>query len=162
MTDLSKQELYEQAREQGIEGRSTMSKEELAAAVVDKKAKEPPPQFPTGKWLHDHMLSIVLLGLFLLTWVGHLYFQYQHEVSEALQHGQTAPEFFSKEFWDSFLASMFENWQSEFLQLMSFVILATYFIHRGSPQSRDGSDEMAQDIDAITEGVSAIRKKLEA
>jgi hypothetical protein len=50
---------------------------------------------------------------------------------------------------------MLENWQSEFLQLMSFVILATYFIHRGSPQSRDGSDEMAQDIKAIRQKLGA-------
>jgi hypothetical protein len=50
---------------------------------------------------------------------------------------------------------MFENWQSEFLQLASFVILATYMIHRGSPQSRDTDDEMAEDI-------KAIRKKLDA
>ena len=155
MSELTKQELYEEARKRDIEGRSTMTKEELAAVGQPAKSEEPPPVVPTGNWVHDHMLSIVLVVLFLVTLVGQVYFQYQHEVDQAVQHGQTAPEFFSREYWNAFLASMFENWQSEFLQLASFVILATYLIHRGSPQSRDSADEMAEDI-------KAIRKKLDA
>ena len=133
-----------------------MTKEELTAAIRRPgQSEQPPPWLPTGSWMHDHMLSIVLVGLFLVTLIGQVYFQYQHEVDQAIQHGQTVPDFMSKEYWNSFLASMFENWQSEFLQLASFVILATYLIHRGSPQSRDTEDEMAEDI-------KAIRNKLDA
>lgn len=40
------------------------------------------------------------------------------------------------------MAATLENWQSEFLQLFTFVVLATYLIHKESPQSRDGTDEM--------------------
>jgi hypothetical protein len=116
---------------------------------------EPPPRLPTGSWIHDHLLSIILTGLFLASLVGQLYFQYRHEVDQALQHGDAAPGIFSSEFWNAFLASVLENWQSEFLQLASFVVFATYFIHRGSPQSRDGSDEMAADIKAIKEKLGA-------
>ena len=116
---------------------------------------EPPPQFPSGGWFRDHLLSIILIGLFLISLVGQFYFQYQHEVSQALQHGQPAPEPWSADYMNSFWASALENWQSEFLQLASFVILATYFIHRGSPQSRDGDEEMKRDL-------RAIREKLEA
>ena len=116
---------------------------------------EPPPQFPSGEWFRDHLLSIILVGLFLVSLVGQFYFQYQDEVNQAIQHGQTAPEPLSGEYMNSFWASAMENWQSEFLQLASFVILATYFIHRGSPQSRDGDDELKRDI-------KAIRKKLQA
>ncbi len=118
----------------------------------DLQVPKPPP---TGKWVRDHLLSIILLSLFVLALVGQYYFQYEHEVAQALQHAQTAPAATSAEFLNSFLASVFENWQSEFLQLVTFVILATYFIHRGSPQSRDGDDEMAADI-------KAIKKKLDA
>lgn len=132
-----------------------MSREDPVTVVPAPKSVEPPPIPPSGHWFHDHMLSVILVALFLVTLIGQLYFQYRYQVDQALQHGQVPPEFASIEYWDSFLASMFENWQSEFLQLMSFVILATYFIHRGSPQSRDGADEMAEDI-------KAIRKKLDA
>lgn len=104
---------------------------------------EPPPRPPSGDWTRDHLLTITLLGLFLLSLVGQLYFQYRHEVDQAVQHAQPAPEPISAEYLNSFWASALENWQSEFLQLASFVILATYFIHRGSPQ-RPGWRRRAQ------------------
>ncbi|MFN2487520.1 MAG: DUF6766 family protein, partial [Acidimicrobiia bacterium] len=157
MSAIARDELPKKAKKgQDVEGRSTTSEEELAVDVATIATSEQPPSvLPTGNWLHDHMLSVVLVSLFLLTLIGQLYFQYQHEVAQAIQHGEPAPTWLSKDFWNAFLASVFENWQSEFLQLASFVIFATYMIHRGSPQSRDNADEMAADI-------KAIRKKLDA
>jgi hypothetical protein len=108
---------------------------------------------PNGRRIHDHLLSITLLVLFVLSWVGQMVFQYLHELDEARKHGEILVS--GSDFIHSFLASTFENWQSEFLQLFSFVVLATYLIHRGSPQSRDTEDEMTADL-------RAIRKKLEA
>ena len=159
MESPTRRELYETARELDIEGRSAMDKEELERAVREAGGRpsstEPPERPPTGNWVRDHLLSIILLSLFVLSLVGQYYFQYEHEAEQAIQHGQTAPAPTSAEFLNSFLASVLENWQSEFLQVVTFVVLATYFIHRGSPQSRDGNDEMAADI-------KAIKKKLDA
>ena len=104
---------------------------------------------PNGNWLHDHLLSVILFILFFVSIVGQFYFQYRHEVDEAMQHREATPPVMSGEFWDSFLASVFENWQSEFLQILAFVILTTYFIHRNSHESPDSNDEMAADIRAI-------------
>jgi hypothetical protein len=101
------------------------------------------------------LLSIILASLFALSLLGQYYFQYRHEVDQALDHGQAPPAATSAEYLHSFLASALENWQSEFLQLVSFVVLATYFIHRGSPQSRDGDDEMREDIKAIRQHLGA-------
>jgi hypothetical protein len=39
-------------------------------------------------------------------------------------------------------AATFENWQSEFLQLLTFVVLTAYLIHKGSHESKDTDDEM--------------------
>jgi hypothetical protein len=39
-----------------------------------------------------------------------------------------------------------ENWQSEFLQLLTFVVLTTFLIHRNSHESRDSDDEMQKVI----------------
>lgn len=74
---------------------------------------------------------------------------------EALQHGDSPPAFLSSEFWVTFLSSVLENWQSEFLQLATMVILIAYLIHRHSPQSRDSSDEMQADIKAIKSKLGA-------
>lgn len=57
-----------------------------------------------------------------------------------------ASRFWSGEFLHSFWASTLENWQSEFLQLLTFVVLTTYLIHRHSHESRDTNDEMAASI----------------
>jgi len=42
----------------------------------------------------------------------------------------------TKDYLDSFLSSTFENWQSEFLQLATMVILISKFSHKGSPESK--------------------------
>ena len=110
---------------------------------------------PNGRWLHDHLLSVILLVLFIASLVGQFYFQYRHEVNEAISHGDSVPAASSVEFLESFFASVFENWQSEFLQVLAFVVLTAFFIHRGSHESPDGSDEMAADIKAIREKLGA-------
>ena len=166
MSDPTKKDIYEQAQDLGVRGRSSMSKNELERAVARAKtnregrlvgppSREPEPRLPSGLWFRDHLLSLILLSLFLVSLIGQFYFQYQQEVHEAVQHGQPPPGVGSSEFLSTFFSSMLENWQSEFLQLVSFVVLATYFIHRGSPQSRDGDDQMKEDI-------KAIKQKLEA
>jgi len=45
--------------------------------------------------------------------------------------------------------STLENWQSEFLQLFSFVVLSALLIHRWSGESKDSADRMEQKIDGI-------------
>lgn len=43
----------------------------------------------------------------------------------------------------------FENWQSEFLQLLWQVAGLAILLHVGSPQSKEGDDRMEAKIDAI-------------
>jgi hypothetical protein len=43
----------------------------------------------------------------------------------------------------------FENWQSEFLQLLAFVVLTSFLIHRGSHESKDGDDELRATLDRV-------------
>ena len=49
------------------------------------------------------------------------------------------------QFWTSTL----ENWQSEFLQLLTFVVLTSCLVHRNSPESKDSDDEMQQALSRI-------------
>ena len=50
----------------------------------------------------------------------------------------------------------FENWQSEFLQLLTFVVLTTYLIHRGSHESKDSDEAMQAQLDRIERRVAAL------
>lgn len=103
------------------------------------------------KLWRDYGLSMVLFALFLLSWTGQAVTQWQEEQSVHEQHGTTLT---MHEFLPSFWSATFENWQSEFLQLLSFVTLTTYLIHKGSPESRDSDDEMMERIKRIEKAVA--------
>jgi hypothetical protein len=83
-------------------------------------------------WRHDN-LSVAFALLFLASWVGQLVTQWfnwaneRHDLNQPLQIGS-----FLWQFWESTL----ENWQSEFLQPFSFVVLSAIFIHRAAPSRR--------------------------
>ena len=97
-------------------------------------------------------LSLVLCILFFLTWVGHGVTQWSRYAEEQRTHGETADVGgFVLDFGEATL----ENWQSEFLQLFSFVVLAAALIHRGSAESKDSEER-------IEELVRDIKRKLDA
>lgn len=58
-------------------------------------------------------------------------------VSEQEEHGQQAQAFGESRYVWSWGQATFENWQSEFLQLFTFVVLTTYLVHRKSHESPD-------------------------
>jgi SNF2 family DNA or RNA helicase len=49
------------------------------------------------------------------------------------------------QFWESTL----ENWQSEFLQLFSFVVVSAVLIHHGSSESKDGTERLERSVEEI-------------
>jgi hypothetical protein len=62
----------------------------------------------------------VLLLLFAGSWLGQFVTQLTEFRSEQQVHGQA---FTWSDYWPSFLASTFENWQSEWLQLVFQAVL---------------------------------------
>src|SRR5215216_6554794 len=111
-----------------------------------------------GRLWRNYNLSIVLLLLFLVswaiqTWTGWVEFQSQQE-----QHGQAAIVFGQDGYIWSWAESTFENWQSEFLQLLTFVVLTTYLIHRGSHESKDSDEAMQAQLDRIERRLDALAR----
>jgi len=51
----------------------------------------------------------------------------------------------------------FENWQSEFLQLLWQVVGLAYFLYVGSPASKENGDRQEAKIDALLELVGKDR-----
>ena len=103
----------------------------------------------------NYSLSIILGSLFLMSWIGQAISQWFEFTDQARAHNE---EVQVNEYMHEFLSATFENWQSEFLQLFTFVVLATYFIHKNSPQSRDGDDKMREDIKEIKRQVEELAK----
>lgn len=68
---------------------------------------------------HSHLrrwgAAYLLLVLFLASWAGQFVATLVEVGNEARAHGE---EFSMAEFWPTFLGATFENWQSEWLQLL--------------------------------------------
>jgi hypothetical protein len=99
-----------------------------------------------GRLWRDYNLSIVLLGLFLASWVGQGVFQWFEMANEAQAHGEAST---LAEFIPAFFSATFENWQSEFLQLFTMVVLTAYLIHKGSHESKDTDEKLEQALARI-------------
>jgi hypothetical protein len=98
-------------------------------------------------------LSIALMLLFFGTWVAHGIAQWQTYTDQQREHGQPieAGDFFSE-----FGQSTLENWQSEFLQLFAFVVLAALYIHKGSAESKDGDEKIEASLRRIEEKLATL------
>jgi hypothetical protein len=68
---------------------------------------------------HSHLkrwgAAYLLLALFLASWIGQFITMLIDVGNEARQHGEA---FAMSEFWPRFWSATFENWQSEWLQLL--------------------------------------------
>ncbi len=84
-------------------------------------------------------LSLAFCGLFFVTWIGHGIAQWQTYTDQQREHQEPVEV---GDFTTDFLQSTLENWQSEFLQLFSFTIMASVLIHKGIAESRDSDDAM--------------------
>ena len=85
-------------------------------------------------------------GFFLISLVGHWLFGWFAYVDEQQLLGLT-PEL--RGYQIEMLRDTFENWQSEFLQLIWQVAGLAMLLHVGSPQSKEGDDRIEAKIDAI-------------
>jgi hypothetical protein len=86
------------------------------------------------------------LGFFLVSFGLHWFFGWKSFVSEAEQHGQLPVV---ADYLDEMLRDTFENWQSEFLQLLWQVLGLAYFLYVGSPSSKENDDRMEAKIDEL-------------
>lgn len=89
------------------------------------------------KLLRENGLTIVLLILFAASIVGQWLAGWHVAVDDALKHGQPAISLGQYATSPQFLATVFENWESEFLQMSAYVILTAVLFQRGSAESKD-------------------------
>jgi hypothetical protein len=98
-------------------------------------------------------LGLGLMILFFVTWVAHLIAEWQVFTDEQLAHGQD-PQL--GDFVAQFAQSTLENWQSEFLQLFTFVALAALYVYKGSAESKDGSEKLEASLRRIEEHLGTL------
>jgi hypothetical protein len=88
----------------------------------------------------------ITLAFFVFSFFGHWLFGWFAFVSEQQAHGQPI---LVADYTTEMLRDTFENWQSEFLQLLWQVGGLAFFLFLGSPQSKEESDRTEAKLDAI-------------
>ena len=103
-------------------------------------SQDAPGPILRGGWrrkLYEHSLSLALLGLFLASFVGHALGGARWHNEENLYHGKAAESVWqyvtSAQFW----FESFQNWQSEFLAVLSVVLLSIWLREKDSPESKE-------------------------
>lgn len=88
------------------------------------------------KLLHENGLSIVMFGLFLLFLMGQSLAGFRVYNQEQEEHGQSAVSYGQYLTTGHFAEAVFENWESEFLQIGSYIFLTAFLYQKGSAESK--------------------------
>jgi hypothetical protein len=88
------------------------------------------------KFVRENSLTIVLFSLFLVFLVGLSIAGYLFENEELTMHAQPAITYSQYLVSSSFIEAVFENWESEFLQMGALVVLTIWLVQKGSADSK--------------------------
>lgn len=126
-------------QQKGSSESKDLDKEEPVDRKPDPRRKDAPWPVKAGGWIlsvYKHSLSIAFILLFLVSFVLHFYGSLSDENLQLTLKGeprQTALNYITDpRFW----FESFQNWQSEFLSVLSIVILSIFLRQQGSPQSK--------------------------
>jgi hypothetical protein len=125
--------------------------------MATRSSTPAPPKTLTRLW-RDYSLSIAVGTLFVVSFVLHTVFAWLQYVADQEDQGSQATLFGLHGFMTYFGEWTFQNWQSEFLEVLALIVLTTYLVHKGSPESKDGDEEMRRAIARIEKKVDSLTK----
>jgi hypothetical protein len=82
-------------------------------------------------------LTIVLMLFFLGSIIGHLLTGWHVQNADLARHGEPMLTLTQYGTDPHFIATVFENWESEFLQMSAYVLLTCFLFQKGSAESKD-------------------------
>jgi hypothetical protein len=89
------------------------------------------------KLIRDNGLTIVLMLMFLASLTGQWLSGWAVENEDLKRHGDAGISLLAYLRDPAFISAVFENWESEFLQMAMYVLLTTMLFQRGSSESND-------------------------
>ncbi|HWH23902.1 MAG TPA: DUF6766 family protein [Candidatus Limnocylindria bacterium] len=101
------------------------------------------------QFVRDYALSLALGGLFVFSWFLQTVTGWFKFAAEQRSHGEAATLFGDGGYIWHWAEATLENWQSEFLQLFTFVVLSAFLIHRHSHESRDEQDQLKKEVEEL-------------
>ena len=93
------------------------------------------------RFLRDNSLSIVFLGLFVVTLFGQSIAGFHLYNEDALEHHEPVTGYLRYLVTPEFGADILENWQSEWLQFWLFALATVWLVQKGSAESKEPGDE---------------------
>ena len=99
------------------------------------------------KWLHDNGLILANGALFVAFLVGMTITGWHVASADAVRHGAEPEPFAEYLTSGDFYEAVFENWESEFLQMGSYIVLTVFLFQRGSEESKPLDAPAPQDED---------------
>jgi Domain of unknown function (DUF6766) len=104
----------------------------------------------------DYSLSIAVGTMFVASFLFHAIFGWWQYAADQASQGSDATLLG----WDGYLVYFgewtFQNWQSEFLEVLLLIVLTTYLVHKGSPESKDGDEQVQAALDRIEKKVDEL------
>jgi Domain of unknown function (DUF6766) len=98
------------------------------------------------RFIRDHSLSLFFLVIFLASLVGLAIAGHTLHNEDAVAHHGTAMTFWRYIVSSDFGNAVMENWQSEYLQFMLFMLATVWLIERGSPESKEPGKQGTETI----------------
>jgi hypothetical protein len=92
------------------------------------------------RFIRDHSLSLFFLVIFLAALVGQAIAGHILHNQEAMAHSEEEMSFWRYIRSSDFGNAVMENWQSEYLQFMLFMLATVWLVHRGSPESKEPAE----------------------
>ncbi len=102
---------------------------------------------PVRRFLRNNGLSITMFVLFAVFLGGQALAGRRVYNDEQREHREQTVELAEYLTSGHFIEAVFENWESEFLQMGSYVLLTVFLFQKGSPESRKIGQEEPQDAD---------------
>ena len=87
-------------------------------------------------WLRQRGLTVVLMLLFAVSLLGQVMTGWYEYNTSQIEHRDAVVTLLGYMATGHLWEAVFENWESEFLQMGAFVVLTTLLVQQGSPESR--------------------------
>lgn len=102
---------------------------------------------PLRQWIKEHGLLLANVGLFVLFFGGMVISGAASYSEDQQTHGGEPVSIPGYLATGHFVEAVFENWESEFLQMAMYVVLTVFLFQKGSSESKPMGKDSPQDED---------------
>src|SRR5947208_13025480 len=126
--------------------------------MATRERTSPQPSALVRIWRY-YSLSIAVGTLFVASFILHAIFGWFQYVADQQDQGSIPTLFGLHGYVTYFGEWTFQNWQSEFLEVLVLIVLTSYLIHKGSAESKDSDDKTEETLQRIEQKLEALSKE---